>query len=165
MTEILAVRSTLPDLLQRRRWTVAELLRRMEARGFRFDKKTVYRLARAEPLRTLNLPALHAVSQVLDLPDPGKLIRWRADAPRPTLRRVDTATQTRLEELMGRHAEGALTAAERREFGRLGRLVERLSLDNARLLARQTGRRRAAVARRRLPRPAAAAAKADAAAN
>ena len=45
------------------------------------------------------------------------------------------STQVRLDELMSKNTEGTLDDAERRELDQLGRMVEDLSLENARLLA------------------------------
>jgi hypothetical protein len=131
-------RSSLAGILRQKQWTVADLLRRMDEMGVALDKKTVYRLATNEPLRTLNLPVVAAVSHALELEDPSELICWTASASPPRLQRIDEATQARLDELMDKNTEGRLQAAERREFEKLGELVEKLSLENASLLARQT---------------------------
>ena len=77
--------------------------------------------------------------------DPGKLIIW---ATTPRLQRIDAATQERLDELMGKNTEGTLNAAERRELDKLGRLVEKLSLENARLLASHGSATNAAIRKR-----------------
>lgn len=137
MTETLpVVRSALPGILARQRLTVADLVRRIEESGQHFDRKTVYRLARGEPVRTLNLPVVAAIGRALKLSDPGKLILWSTPAATPPrLQRVDARTQARLNELMARNTEGELDAAERRELAKLGQAVEKLSLENARLLA------------------------------
>ncbi len=132
MAEHLFVRSAVHKFLAQKQLTVADLMRRMRDGGFRFDKKTIYRLASDEPVRHLNLRAVAAIGRVLQLSNPGKLIIWPAT---PRLQRIDTATQERLDELMGKNTEGTLSAAERRELDKLGRLVERLSLENAQLLA------------------------------
>ena len=136
MAEKLLVRSAVLKFLARQHLTVADLVRRMEDGGFRFDKKTIYRLASDAPVRNLNLPVVAAIGRVLRLSDPGKLIDWStASGQPPRLQRIDADTQARLDELMGKNTEGTLDEAERRELGRLGRLVEKLSLENARLLA------------------------------
>ena len=70
--------------------------------------------------------------------------------PPPKMARMDAVTQDRLDELMGRNTEGKLTLKERRELERLVEEAERLSLDNARLLAGH-GRKSKTAA---LPRPA-----------
>lgn len=138
MTETATViRSALPGILARQRLTVADLVRRIEESGQHFDRKTVYRLASGEPVRTLNLPVVAAIGRVLNLRDPGKLILWSAPSNKSPLRlqRIDARTQARLDELMTRNTEGTLGGAERRELEKLGRTVEKLSLENARLLA------------------------------
>ena len=154
MAERLLVRSAVPKFLARQRLTVADLMRRMQESGFRFDKKTIYRLASDAPMRNVNLPAVVAIGRVLKLSDPGKLIDWSlAAAQPPRLQRVDAHTQARLDELMGKNTEGALSAAERREFEKLGRLVEKLSLENARLLAAHGAAGNGAAAKKRAITP------------
>jgi hypothetical protein len=138
MTGISFARSSLAGLLREKRWTVADLVRRIHQSGVTLDKKTVYRLASDEPIRTLNLPVVAAISRALELSDPGELIDWTAGANPPRLKRIDEATQIRLDELMDRNTEGRLSAAERLEFEELGQLVEKLSLENAALLAQRT---------------------------
>ena len=127
--------SALPSLLLKQRLTVAELYRRLEARGKRFDRKSVYRLAGSEPLQTLNMPLVGAVCEELGV----ALQQLISLGPPPAkLARIDSAVQDRLDELMSRNTEGKLTAKERRELEVLVDQVERLSLENARLLSRQT---------------------------
>ena len=53
--------STFPDLLVELRLTVAEAHKRLVARGFKFDKKTLYRLASHEPIQTISAPLIGAV--------------------------------------------------------------------------------------------------------
>ena len=159
MTENLAVRSALQKILARQRLTVADLVRRIEESGFHFDKKTIYRLASGEPVRTLNLEAVAAIGRALKLRDPGKLILWTpASSPSPRLRRISAETQVRLDELMSKNTEGNLTTTERRELERLGRQVEKLSLENAHLLASHASGKKAGVRRgqRRKSKPDAA---------
>ena len=128
MAENLAVRSALPKILARQRLTVADLVRRIEESGFQFDKKTIYRLASGEPVRTLNLPVIAVIGRVLKLRDPGKPILWSsALSPSPRLRRINAETQARLDKLMAKNTEGNLTTIERRELERLGRQVESCS--------------------------------------
>ena len=71
MAEKLLVRSAVSKFLVHRKLTVADLVRRMELKGFRFDKKTIYRLASDAPVRNLNLLVIAAIGQVLELSDPG----------------------------------------------------------------------------------------------
>jgi hypothetical protein len=138
MTGISLARSSLAGILRQKQLTVADLLRRIDQMGVTLDKKTVYRLTRSEPIRTLNLPVVAAVSHALELADPSELLEWSVAAGPPRLQRIDEATQARLDELMDRNTEGSLNAAERREFEKLGELVEKLSLENASLLVQQT---------------------------
>jgi hypothetical protein len=126
--------SALPSLLLKQRLTVAELYRRLEARGQRFDRKSVYRLAGSGPLHTLNMPLVGAVCEELGV----ALQQLISLGQPPKLTRIDSATQDRLDELMSRNTEGSLSAKERRELEVLVDKVERLSLENARLLSRQT---------------------------
>ncbi len=155
MAEKILVRSAVPKFLARQRLTVADLVRRMEDSGFRFDKKTIYRLASDAPVRNLNLPVVAAIGRVLKLSDPGKLIDWSTSLGQPSrLQRIDADTQARLDELMGKNTEGTLDAVERRELDKLGRLVEKLSLENARLLASHGSTSNGATTKRALkPRP------------
>ncbi len=132
MTENSPVRLDVQRFLARKQLTVADLMRRLQKDGSHFDKKTIYRLASDEPVRHLNLRAVAAIGHALELSDPGKLIVWPTTS---RLQRIDTATQGRLDELMDKNTEGTLNAAERRELDRLGQRVEKLSLENARLLA------------------------------
>ena len=138
--------STLPELLAKARLTVAEVHQRLLRRGFKFDKKTLYRLASHEPLQTINAPVVGAVCEEfkIGLDD---LLTW--EQPKPKLHRIDAKTQARLDELMTKNTEGALTAAERKELTNLGETVERLSLENARMLAAhaESGRRSRAARR------------------
>jgi hypothetical protein len=52
------------------------------------------------------------------------------------LHRIDGKTQARLDALMAKNNEGTITAAERKELAYLGGKVERLSLENAKMLNR-----------------------------
>lgn len=138
--------SALPELLAERSLTVAETHERLLEHGYRFDRKTLYRLASGEPLQTINAPVLGALCAELNV-GLGELLVW--EKPVPKLHRIDPKTQARLDELMSKNTEGQLTPAERRELSALGAKVERLSIENARMLAEQAGGgKRASAARR-----------------
>ena len=139
--------SALPSLLLRQRMSVAELCKRLESGGQHFDRKSVYRLASDAPLQTLNMPLVGAVCEELQV-DLQHLISLAP--PPPKMARMDAVTQDRLDELMGRNTEGKLTLKEHRELERLVEEAERLSLDNARLLAGHSRKSKTAA----LPRPA-----------
>jgi DNA-binding Xre family transcriptional regulator len=150
--------SALPEMLRQRRLSVADIYRRLQSQGLKFDKKTLYRLASPEPMQTINIPVIGALCRELNVAL-GDLISF---TPRqPKLHRIDEKTQKRLDELMTRNTEGKLTARERKELEELGEAVERLSFENAQLLARHNGAprrahpRRPAIARAPAKRPAA----------
>lgn len=126
--------SILPQLLSERRLTVADVHKRLLERGFRFDKKTLYRLISPEPLHRIDTPVMGAICKEfkVGLDD---LLVW--EPVKPKLRRIDSETQERLDFLMEKNNEGTITEAERRELLKLGEMVERLSLENARLVASQ----------------------------
>jgi hypothetical protein len=138
--------STLPDLLMKLRLTVAEVHQRLLRRGFKFDKKTLYRLASHEPLQTINAPIVGAVCDEfkIGLDD---LLTW--ERPKPKLHRIDARTQARLGELMSKNNEGKLTHMEREEFEALGKVAEQLSLKNARALVATAKSGKRGPARRR----------------
>lgn len=138
--------STFPDLLAELKLTVTDVHERLIARGLKFDKKTLYRLASHEPLQTISAPVVGAVCEEFKI-GLGELLVW--ERPTPKLHKIDGKTQARLEVLMGKNNEGTITAAERKELGTLGETMERLSLENARLLARHAGPRRRERAARR----------------
>lgn len=138
--------STLPELLARERLTVADVHQRLLERGLSFDKKTLYRLASHEPLQMIHAPIAGAVCAEFKI-GLGDLLVW--ERPVPKLHKIDAGTQSRLERLMAKNNEGTITAAERKELAALGETVERLSLENARMLGEHAGPgRRARVARR-----------------
>jgi len=138
--------STFPDLLAELRLTVAEAHQRLVARGFKFDKKTLYRLASHEPMQTISAPLVGAVCAEfkIGLDD---LLVW--SPPTPKLHRIDEKTQARLEVLMAKNNEGTIRAAERRELAALGDKVERLSLENAKMLGRHAETQKRARSARR----------------
>jgi hypothetical protein len=131
--------STFPDLLAELRLTVAEAHQRLAARGFKFDKKTLYRLASHEPIQTISAPLVGAVCAEfkIGLDD---LLVWQPVTPK--LHRIDEKMQARLDLLMSKNNEGTITAAERKELASLGEVVERLSLENAKMLSRHADARK-----------------------
>lgn len=60
----------------------------------------------------------------------------------PKLLHIDKKAQARLDVLMMKNNEGTITIAERKELTVLGDTAERLSLENAKTLARQAEARR-----------------------
>jgi DNA-binding Xre family transcriptional regulator len=135
--------SRLSRILATHRFTVADLCKRLTEKGVQFDRKTVYRLAGFRPMQTINAPVLGAVCEELKI-NVGDVISW--EPSKPELHRIDEKTQERLSFLMGRNNEGKLSGPEARELAELGHYAEKLSLENARILADA-----AAAAKRRDP--------------
>ncbi len=124
--------SRLSQMMQARHLTVKQLTRDLAKRGYRFDPKTIYRLASEKPLRTINTNVVRAVCETLHV-DIGQLIVW--EAPAPKLRRVDAKTQKRLDYLMARANEGELTKEEEKEMEERMADLENLSIENAKIPA------------------------------
>lgn len=126
--------SIFPRLLSKNRLTVAQVHKRLLARGFRFDKKTLYRLTSPEPILRIDAPVMGAICKEfkVGLDD---LLVWEPVTPK--LQRIDAKTQERLDSLMEKNNEGTISATERKELRKLGELVEQMSLYNAKLLADQ----------------------------
>ncbi len=141
-----AAYSNLPELLAQRKSSVAELYKRLSAKGMEFDRKTLYRLASRKPLASISAPVLKAVCVELKV-GIGDILVW--EAPQPKLHRIAESMQERLSMLMGKNNEGDLTEQERAEFQQLGEEAERLSLENARMLASIARSSRAATQRRK----------------
>jgi len=124
--------SNLPELLLRNHSSVADLYKRLSAKGAFFDRKTLYRLASSKPVLSVNTAVLKAVCEELRV-GIGDVLVW--ELPQPKLHRIDQEMQDRLSLLMTKNNEGELTSRERKELEILGAEAERLSLENARILA------------------------------
>jgi DNA-binding Xre family transcriptional regulator len=134
--------SQLSRILTARGFTAADLCRRLTEKGIPFDRKTVYRLAGFKPIQTINASILGAICEELKV-NVGEIIGWKPS--KPELHRIDDKMQERLSHLMDRSNDGRLTEAEAAELAELGAHVEKLSLENARILANATlaaGRKR-----------------------
>lgn len=127
--------SKLSEILATNHTSVAQLSNRLRAKGISFDRKTLYRLASAAPLLSISTPVLKAVCEELQI-GIGDVLGW--EPPQPRLHRIDDATQERLSTLMAKSNENELSDSERAELERLGSEAERLSLENARILAAAT---------------------------
>lgn len=132
--------SKLSELLAAHHSSVSDLYQRLKAKGLSFDRKTLYRLASPKPLASISTAVLRAVCEELRV-GIGDVLVW--DPPTPKLHRIDDATQERLSVLMQKNNEDELTEAEREEFEKLGTEAERLSLENAKILAVAKKRRTA----------------------
>ena len=103
---------------------------RLDERGYRFDRKTVYRLVQPLPIERVSGLLIRAVCEVLQVPV-AELISLEL----PRLRKIDAKSDRRLSALMEKSSRGELSEKEREEFEELGAFAERLSVENARLLA------------------------------
>jgi len=137
--------STLPEILVKERLTVADVYARLRTSGFKCDKKTLYRLASRKPIQSINAPIIKALCMELKT-DLGKLLVW--DPPKLKLHRIDEKTQGRLDYLMGKNTEGTLVKREREELEELAERVERLSFENAQMLAGSAARKKRIVRQR-----------------
>ncbi len=142
--------SQLPKLLHEHRWTVADFIKKLTARGVALDKKSVYRLASPKPLQTINVRILGAVCDELNI-SIADLITWQQ--PKPMFHRIDEKMQARLSFLMEKNNEGKITPREAKELAELGAQAEQLSLENARILAEIAAAKRRTAARKNLRQP------------
>jgi hypothetical protein len=117
------------QILADRNWSVTDLIKQLDARGYRFDRKTIYRVKDLKPLRHINARLVSAICEIFELP----LDQVIALQP-PKLRRLDDAADRRLTELMDKNTEGELSAAEKEGLEQLGSLAQALSIQNARTL-------------------------------
>jgi len=126
--------SRLGKILADRKMSVADLGRRLGRRGARLNPKTLYRLSDPTvPIERLDMAVAGEVCEVLQV-DLSELVSF--EAARPSLERLTVSQQRRLDALLERQSQGALGDRERRELAHLVDEAERLTLRNAKLLAR-----------------------------
>jgi hypothetical protein len=118
------------QILSERNWTAADLIKHLEAKGYNFDRKTIYRVTQARPMYRIDARILRALCETL-LVDLGEVISLQM----PKLQKLDDAADKRLTALMDKNTEGDLNESEKEELQTLGSLAQRLSLENARILA------------------------------
>lgn len=125
--------SHLNCILDRQALSVPELHRRLLARGFRINVKSLYRLNNSnQPLERLDMRVAGAICQVCTVP----LSEWIVfEEESKNLHTLSAEKQARLDVLMTGNNEGLLTAAERDELQALVREAQEITLANARLLA------------------------------
>lgn len=127
--------SRLKWVLQRRKITIPELLRRMEQRGLHVSPKSLYRLNNEhEPLQRLDLRVAGAICQVCEV-SLSELVDFENSADE--LSQLPVARQDRLDSLMTKNNEGELTVAEQRELRDLVAEAEAVTLRNVRILRRR----------------------------
>ena len=126
--------STLSTLLAEKNLTVADLYQILQKRGFAVNKKSLYRLAAAQPVQKLDTTIVRAVCEALDvrLQD---LIQFQK--PKFELKRLDLRSQQELDRLMDKNNEGELTQKEKTRFKVLLDEVQKISLYNSKALLSQ----------------------------
>src|SRR5262245_52961378 len=106
--------SRLKRMLDTHNLSVPELHRQIERRGVHVTVKSLYRLAdEHKPLERLDLRVAGAICQVCNVPI-SELITFQTS--RTKLRRFSAAKQRRLEALMTKNNDGALSASEAEEL-------------------------------------------------
>lgn len=128
-----AAYSRMPLLLRDHGWTVADLLRRLQAEKIRVDRKTLYRLASSAPIGKTDIALIRRICDVLGV---GLDDFFRFAEPLPTgepdeFWELSLADVQRLNELGERNNDGKLTAVERRELVDLVAEYQRIAQHNA----------------------------------
>lgn len=128
--------SRLWKILSERNMTVAGLGRALARRGVRVNVKTLYRLTDpTASIERLDMGVAGEICKALGV-DLSHLVSFEAGRRDAGLRRISPTRQRRLDALLERQAEGKLTGREQNELGDLVEEAERLTLLNARVLAR-----------------------------
>jgi DNA-binding Xre family transcriptional regulator len=133
--------SSLPNLLAEKNLTVADLHQILRKRGFKVNKKSLYRLAAPEPIQKLDTAIIRAICEALEvrLQD---LIQFQK--PKFELKRLEPRSEQELDRLMDKNNQGELTKTEQARFKALLDEVQRISLYNAKALLNQKRRRESA---------------------
>jgi hypothetical protein len=127
--------SRLKQILHKRRWTLAELRKRLEKTGVRPGARALARLDDdATPLERLDLRLAGAICDVCEVPLSGLIVFHNAD---DGFRRLSATKQKRLDWLLDGNREGTLSRAEHNELHKLVRETEEMTLHNARYLVEQ----------------------------
>jgi hypothetical protein len=129
---VLKAYSLLQLLLDKRRLTVPDLVRRLKNRRVAISARSLSRLLDAnQPVSRLDMRVAGAICQVCQAP----LSELIVFAPEPPLQRISDAKQRRLDVLMEKNNNGQLTPRELKELEVLVSDVEALSLRNTQTLA------------------------------
>jgi hypothetical protein len=126
----IGVFSLVGQVLAERNWKPSDLIDRLDKRGYTFDRKTVYRLTQPLPIERISGRLVRALCEVFQL-----TVEDLISLEPPRLRKIDAKSDKRLSELMEKNSRGELSEKEREDFQELGAAAERISLENARLLA------------------------------
>jgi hypothetical protein len=128
--------SRLHRLLFEREMTVASLERTLRRRGVRVNLKTLYRLADPTThIERLDTAVAGLICDILGV-ELSQLLSFEAVRRGAALQRLSPASQRRLDQLLERQSGGRLPEGDRRDLARLVDEAERLTLQNARALAR-----------------------------
>ena len=128
--------SQLRKILSERDLAVADLHRALGRRGVRVNVKTLYRLVDpTAPIERLDMAVAGEICAALRI-DLSRLVSFDAARRDVGLQTIAPARQRRLDALLERQAEGTLSVRERGELSGLVEEAERLTLRNARTLAR-----------------------------
>ena len=126
----IGVFSLVGQVLAERNWKASDLIDRLGKRGYTFDRKTVYRLTLPLPIERISGRLVRALCEVFQL-----AVEDLISLEPPRLRKIDAKSDKRLSALMEKNSRGELSEKESEEFEDLGAFAERLSFENARLLA------------------------------
>jgi len=128
--------SRLWQILSERQMTVADLDRAITRKGVKLNPKTLYRMADpTAPIERLDTVVAGLICEILGV-DLSHLLSFEAVRRGASLQRLSPAKQRRLDTLLEHQAEGRLGAGDRRELTALVEEAERLTLKNARALAK-----------------------------
>jgi hypothetical protein len=127
--------SRLQHVLAQRSLTVPELHRRLERHKVKVNIKSLYRLNDAQqPLARLDLRVAGAICQLCDV-TLADLVDFSGEGAK--LEKLPAEKQRRLDELMRKNNEGQLTKRQQTELRQLVAETQKITLHNARVLARQ----------------------------
>jgi hypothetical protein len=128
--------SMLRRLLFEKRMTVADLQRVLAKRGFRVNVKTLYRLADPTAMvERLDTEVAGRLCEALKV-DLSRLLAFESVRDEIGLRRLPPVRQRRLDRLLEKQAKGRLGRKERGTLQALVEEAERLTVSNAKMLAR-----------------------------
>jgi hypothetical protein len=128
--------SRLQAVLVDRGMNVAGLHRQLMRQGVRVNLKTLYRLTDAlSPVERLDMGIAGAICRALKT-ELARLFVFESPRSRVRLQRLEAADQRRLDVLLEKQSEAGLTKGEEHELKALVDKAERLTLANARMLAR-----------------------------
>ncbi len=128
--------SRLQAVLVDRGINVADLHRRLMRQGLRVNLKTLYRLTDPlSPVERLDMGIAGAICRALEA-ELARLFVFESPRSKVRLQRLEAGDQRRLDALLEKQSETRVTKGEEHELKALVDKAERLTLANARMLAR-----------------------------